>query len=117
MGDLLNDISDKWNEAYDTLKNEMQNNINNFKNSIDEFVITASIYRSLIEQNITRMYFDSIETHQKSEFNYTITYYYNYLLKVIKSTHQNIINKIPTNKVLIIFLIEEEQKLMIYLII
>ena len=99
MGDLLNDISDKWNEAYDTLKNEMQNNINNFKNSIDEFGITASIYRSLIEQNITRMYFDSIETHQKSEFNYTITYYYNYLLKVIKSTHQNIINKIPTNNV------------------
>ena len=59
----------------------------------------AAIYSTIIKNNITKNYFNSIIAHQKNEFNYTITYYYNVLLKLIKSTHQYIINKIPNNRV------------------
>ena len=97
MGNLLNNISLQWNEAYDLLYEEVNNNLNNFKNSIIEFRSLAQIYSALIVQNITRIYFDSIETHQKSEFNYTITYYYNILIKIVQSTHQFIIHNLPTN--------------------
>ena len=40
-----------------------------------EFSSLAQIYSSIIVQNISRIYVDSIETHQKSEYNYTINYY------------------------------------------
>ena len=63
-----------------------------------EFSSLAQIYSSIIVQNISRIYVDSIETHQKSEYNYTINYYYNILIKFVQSTHQFIINNLPTNK-------------------
>ena len=37
--------------------------------------------------------------HAKNEFNYAISYYYNYLLKVIKSDNQIIMSKMPTNNI------------------
>ena len=95
---LLNNITSKWNEAYDLLYEETNNNLNKFKNSMMEFSSLAQIYSSIIVQNITRIYVDSIETHQKSEYNYTINYYYNILIKFVQSTHQFIINNLPTNK-------------------
>ena len=90
MGNLLNDTSSKWNEAYDSLYEEVNNNLNNFKNSINEFGIMGSIFNSFITQNITRIYYDSIENHQKNEMNYTIKYYYNVLLKLVQTNHQYI---------------------------
>ena len=77
MNNLLNDISNKWIKIF--------------------YGTFASIYKELIEQNIITIYFDSIETHQRSKFNYSIIYYYNYLMNIVQSTHQYIINKIPTN--------------------
>ena len=97
MGDLLNNITSEWNDAYDLLYEEIKNNLTKFKNSMNEFSSFSQIYNSLIVQNITRLYYDSIEAHQKSEFNYTIGYYYNILNKILQSTHQFIINKLPTN--------------------
>ena len=58
----------------------------------------GQIYENLIKQNITRNYFDSIVLFQKTEFNYTISYYYNYYLKIINEVHQYILSKIPINK-------------------
>ena len=110
MGNLLNDISSKWNEAYDTLYEEVNNNLNNFKNSMNEFGIMSSIFNSFITQNITRIYYDSIENHQKNEMNYTIKYYYNVLLKLVQTNHQYIINKIPTNKIGFNTILEERKK-------
>jgi hypothetical protein len=81
MGDLLNNITSEWNDAYDLLYEEIKNNLTKFKNSMNEFSSFSQIYNSLIVQNITRLYYDSIEAHQKSEFNYTIGYYYNILNK------------------------------------
>ena len=110
MGNLLNNITIQWNEAYGFLYDELQTNLDIFKNSINEFGLIITIYKSLILQNITKIYFDSIIIHQKNEFNYTISYYYNYLLKLVKSTHQYIINKIPINNVGFNNTIEQRKK-------
>ena len=59
----------------------------------------ANFYLSVINSNITKSYFNSIEKHQKSEFNYTITYYYNILLKLVKSIHQYVLSKLPSNPI------------------
>ena len=70
----------------------------------------SSIFNSFITQNITRIYYDSIENHQKNEMNYTIKYYYNVLLKLVQTNHQYIINKIPTNKIGFNTILEERKK-------
>ena len=96
---LLNDISSQWYKYFDDLKIDIENNLDNFKNSITELSNFASFYLSVLSTNITNNYFDSINMHQKTEFNYTISYYYNLLIRHVKSSHQYIISKIPTNKV------------------
>ena len=99
MEPLLNSISDKWIESFDILIQEINENIDNFKNSKSEFYYMAATYSVIIKNNMTKNYYNSIVTHQKNEFNYTITYYYNVLLKLVNATHQYIINKIPNNRV------------------
>ena len=99
LGPLLNSITNKWNDSFNALVQEINDNLDNFKHSITEFNVMAVIYSILIKNNITNNYAISIETHQKNEFNYTISYYYNILIKLVKSTHQYIINKIPNNRV------------------
>ena len=80
MGDLLNNITSEWNEAYDLLYEEINYNLTKFKNSINEFNSFYQIYIDLIVQNITKLYYNSI---QKSKFSYTIGYYYNILNKIV----------------------------------
>ena len=96
---LLNNITFQWEEIFDTLYDEVNNNLLNFKNSIIEFGQMSGIYISLITQTITKTYFNSIVNHQQNEFNYTIKYYYNHLLKSVQSTYQYIIHKLPINKI------------------
>jgi len=98
LNTIFEDISDKWMNMFSLLKKDINNNLNNYKNSISEFGVMAIIYETLFSTNITSSYFDSIIIHQKNEFNYTISYYYNYLLKSINFTRQYIISKIPVNK-------------------
>ena len=96
---LLDDISSQWNNFFDNLKIDIENNLANFKNSITEFSNIAGFLISILSTNITNNYFDSINMHQKTEFNYTISYYYNLLIRHVKSSYQEIISKIPTNKI------------------
>ena len=81
------------------MKIDIENNLANFKISITEFSNFASFLISIFSTNITNKYFDSINMHQKTEFNYTISYYYNLLIRHVKSSYQYIIRKIPTNKI------------------
>ena len=99
IGPLLDDISSQWYNFYDNLKIDIENNLDNFKNSINEFSFIASFYLSVIANSITNNYFDSINLHQKTEFNYTISYYYNLLIRHVKSSYQYIISQIPINKI------------------
>ena len=99
IGPLLNNISLQWNQYFQDIYTDIENNLNQFKNSIVELSNMASFYLSLLNTNITKNYFNAIEKHQKSEFNYTITYYYNILLKLVKSSHQYVISKLPSNPI------------------
>ena len=98
LENLLNTFSNKWISSYDKLKEKINLNKDKFKNSITELGLIASIYNSIISQNMTISYYDSIIEQQKNEFNYTISYYYNILLQNITSVYQTILNQIPTNQ-------------------
>ena len=98
LENILNNTSLKWNESFDYLTSEVEKNLDNFKSTTYEFGLMAQAYETLITQNITINYFESIESFQRNEFNYTISYYYNYLNKLITEAFQYIISSIPINK-------------------
>jgi len=98
LNKIFENISNKWINMFSLLKEDINNNFNNYKNSIKEFGVMAIIYETLFSTNISSNYFDSINIHQKNEFNYTISYYYNYLLRAVNFTRQYIISKTPINK-------------------
>ena len=94
---LFYNISDLWRNAFDELENNINQKIDEFTHSTQSFGLMALLYENLITLNITHNYFNFIHNHLKSEFNYTIIYYYNFLFKEINSAYQYIINQIPTN--------------------
>ena len=96
-GNILNKVTNKWINVFDTLKEELQQNKNSFTYSLKSFSNMELIYYYIISQNISKYYYDSIIMHHKNEFNYTISYYYNYLLRLVKSTQNYITNRLLTN--------------------
>jgi hypothetical protein len=96
---LLDDVSDKWYQYYDNVYTDINNNLQKYNNSITEFANILSFYLTVLSTNITNNYYDSIELLQKTEFNYTIKYYYNILLKSVKSAYQYVISKLPLNPI------------------
>ena len=96
---ILNDISNKWYNYLDLLIIDINNNLNNFNSSFSEISMINSLYINTIPQIITKSYIDSIINNQKNEFNYTISFYYNFLIKEVYSIQQYIMNKIPNNKI------------------
>ena len=98
LQELLNDISNKWNSSFTQLKQKVTDNLNNFTSSISELGIMAILSEAIISSNLTKFLHTSILEHQKSEFNYTISYYYNSLIQNITSVYQFIYNQIPTNQ-------------------
>ena len=101
LENILNNINNKLNESFNSLEEEINNNLQKFKYSINEFGFISRLYEIIISQNISNNYYDSIITFQKKEFNYTISFYYNYLLTLINSTYSNIINNIPYNEMIL----------------
>ena len=83
---------------FSLLYEEINPNIKEYKFSISEFDLILSIYKRIIINNITKNYFDLIIINQKNEFNYKISYYYRYIIHLINSTHQFIINRLPRNQ-------------------
>ena len=95
---IFNNISFKWEDFFDSLKLEINSNLDLFRNSINEFSYMASIYHPIITNNLIKEYFNSIIINQKNDFNYTISYYYNYLINLINSSHIYILNRLPNYK-------------------
>ena len=98
LGSILNNISSKWKESFNYLYSEVEQNKDNFKNTRYEFGIMAQAYENLISTNITKNYFESIEQFQRTEFNYTISFYYDYFSKIINEAYLYIAGNIPINK-------------------
>ena len=104
---VLNKSTYEWLNAFESLEKELNENKNNFTSSINEFQIMAASYYSTITQNITKYNYDSIISHLRNEFNYTISYYYNYLLRLANSTHNYLINRILTNQNYVNYIVEQ----------
>ena len=79
---------------FTNLEEDVKNNKRKIKYSFFEFSMIANIYRAIIKAELTENYVNSIILFQKSEFNYTISYYYKYLMKLINKSFKYIINKI-----------------------
>ena len=95
---LLNNILEKWNNCYDTLINDINDNLNNFKYPIMVFSYMGVIYRTIYSEDLIADYFNSIINQRKKEFNYTIKYYYNYITSKVNSTYFYILNNIFKNE-------------------
>ena len=95
---ILNEVENKWINSFDILGKRVYNNFDKFKYIVSELGLMSLIYDSLIYQNITNDFHYSIISHQRNEYNYTISYYYNCLIKNISSYLQSIYNQIPTNQ-------------------
>ena len=94
---ILNISKNTWIKELERLKIDLENNKHNFTSSIIEFKYMALIYNSIISQNISKSYYDSIINEQKNSYNYTISYYYNYLLRLANLTQNYIVNRILKN--------------------
>ena len=92
---LLNEIETKIKKAFNILYNQLNNNVENIKYTMYEFNMMAEIYQDILKENITWDYFESIVLFQKSEFNYTITQYYNYLYDLINNSYTYVLANFP----------------------
>ena len=110
MENIFNDVFNKWKEIYTNLTNDVEKNKEKIKYSLLEFSMIGSIYKSIISQELTENYYDSIILFQRSEFNYTISFYYNYLMKLIDKSYKYIINKIQINEYILNDKIKESKE-------
>ena len=100
INSIFNDINKKWNESFELLIQEIKSNLTKFKNSFQGLKNMAKIIKIMISNEIMKKYFDSIINLQRAEFNNTISFYFNYLFKIVNSTHLYIINNIPNNEMI-----------------
>ena len=110
IGEILNNFIIRLNNSFNMAKDQINDNFKKFKSSIGEFGYLATIYESIVDQNITKNYFDLIINNQKNNFDYTISYYYNHLIKYIEYIHNYIINNLPQNENNSNLIIIEENK-------
>ena len=88
LENIFSEIFQTWISIY---------KIYNIKDSILEFSNMADIYRTIIQTDLTENYFNSIIFLEQSELNYQMSYYYNYLLKLVDKYFKYINNKIEKN--------------------
>ena len=97
IGNMLEDISNRWKNTFNTLKEDVKNNIDNLKYSMFEFTSITLATKTILQVDFTENYLNSIIYFQQSELNYTISYYYNYIYKIINKAYKYLINNIPQN--------------------
>ena len=109
---FLNSTESKWISMLEKFEEDLKINTKNFTSSNYGFLTMARHYESIILQNISKSYYDSIINYQRNELNYTITYYYDYLLKLASSTYNYIINRILKNRYNFNYIIEKRKNLL-----
>ena len=97
LENIFSEIFQTWTSIYKNLSKDVFNNMYNIRDSIFEFSNMADIYRTIIQTDLTENYFNSIIFLQQSELNYQISYYYNYLLKLVDKYFKYVNNKIEKN--------------------
>ena len=97
LENIFSDIFHKWKNSFNALEFDVRKNKSKIKYSLYEFTEMSENYRTIIQVDLTENYFNSIMLFEKSELDYTITYYYNYFLKLINKSYKYIIQNIPAN--------------------
>ena len=94
---MFTDIYNRWKNTFEYLYQDVQKNLNNLKYSMLEFSTITLSMKTIIQTDLTKNYYNSIIEFQKSELNYTISYYYNYFYKLINKSFKYLIQNIPKN--------------------
>ena len=94
----LNSILNKWEGLFDEIYNYISSNISFFKYPIEEFGTLASIYYSFYYYDMSYSYSDFVIEQIKSDFNYTLKFYYDMFISKVNRTYSYIINNIPQNE-------------------
>ena len=94
----LNSILEQWKTLFNKVYKDIEININKFIYPIEEFSTLALIYYEFYRQNISYSYSDFVVEQLKSDFNYTIKYYYNLFLSKVNQTYSYILSNIPSNQ-------------------
>jgi len=95
VADLLVDITDKFKSLFKNLYKELNVNYEYIKYTMYEFGIMGEAYQSIIKTDLMTNYFKSILLFQQSEFNYTITQYYQYFYKLVNDSYTYILANLP----------------------
>ena len=92
---LLDDLYNKWKTAYKTLYRELQLKYSKIKYTMYEFGIMGQVYQEILRTNLTSNYFKSIILFEQTEFNFTITQYYEYFYRLVNNSYNYIMANLP----------------------
>ena len=95
---MLKDVSNRWIDAFETLSEDIFYNALGIKYSGSDFTQMAENYRIIIKTDHTENFYNSIMMFERYELNYTVTNYYNYLIKTIDKSYNYILQKMPINE-------------------
>ena len=93
--ELLVDITDRFKNLFKNLYKELNINLDNIKYTMYEFGIMGEAYQTILKTDLMTNYFNSILLFQQSEFNYTITQYYQYFYKLVNNSFTYILANLP----------------------
>ena len=95
VADLLDDITERFKNLFKNLYKELNLNFESIKYTMHEFGIMGEAYQTIIKTDLITNYFKSIHLFQQSEFNYTITQYYQYFYKLVNNSYTYILANLP----------------------
>ena len=95
---MFKDVFNKWQIIFGTLGKEINYYAEQIKYSNFEFSNMAMNYLTILQTDHLENYYNSINLFERAEFNYTISYYYNYFMNLINKSYKYITQKITENK-------------------
>ena len=92
---LLEDFAEKFKSLYKSLFRELNLNFESIKYTMYEFGLMGQAYQTIIRTGLIKNYFNSTVLFKISEFNYTITQYYQYFYKLVNNSYTYILANLP----------------------
>ena len=110
LNNIFEEAVTEWENYFSNVYQIVNNNLNNYKNSVNEFGQLSIIYYTYLYQKIFNEYYDLVMSHEQREFNNTISFYYSHLIKIINSQKQFILYNLPTNNIGFEKVLEQRKK-------
>ena len=115
FNEILDYISEKYKSLFKTLYRNINLRYEEIKYTMYEFSIMGEIYQTILKTDLITNYFNSILIFQKTEFNYTISQYYEYFYRLVNNSYTYILANLPKEgNELNEFLIERKNKTLEY---